>query len=68
MLFGALRVRAAQRTGLAPELPAAANSSGGVLGKMISPQNLAIACVAAQLPGAEGKLLREILPWSACCS
>ncbi|GAB3873016.1 hypothetical protein GCM10029964_012470 [Kibdelosporangium lantanae] len=53
-LFGALQVTAAGRTGLAPELLAAANSSGGVLGKMISPQNLTIAAVAAQLPGSEG--------------
>ena len=63
-LFGALQVTAATKTGLPPELLAAANSSGGVLGKMISPQNLAIACVAAQLPGEEGTLLRKVLPWS----
>jgi lactate permease len=63
-LFGALQVTAANKTGLAPQLLAAANSSGGVLGKMISPQNLTIACVAAQLPGQEGSLLRKVLPWS----
>ncbi|MET0135534.1 MAG: L-lactate permease [Kibdelosporangium sp.] len=63
-LFGALQVTAANRTGLPPDLLAAANSSGGVLGKMISPQNLAIACAAVQLPGEEGKLLRKVLPWS----
>jgi lactate permease len=63
-LFGALQVTAANQTGLPPELLAAANSSGGVLGKMVSPQNLAIACVAAQLPGEEGGLLRKVLPWS----
>jgi lactate permease len=63
-LFGALQVTAAAKTGLPPDLLAAANSSGGVLGKMISPQNLAIACVAAQLPGEEGRLLRKVLPWS----
>jgi lactate permease len=45
-------------------LLAAANSSGGVLGKMISPQNLSIACAAAALPGEEGALLRKVLPWS----
>ncbi|MEV4312861.1 L-lactate permease [Actinocrispum sp. NPDC049592] len=64
-LFGALQVTAAGKTGLPPDLLAAANSSGGVLGKMISPQNLTIACVAAQLPGQEGMLLRKVLPWSA---
>jgi lactate permease len=64
-LFGALQVTAAAKTGLPPDLLAAANSSGGVLGKMISPQNLTIACVAAQLPSQEGMLLRKVLPWSA---
>ncbi len=63
-LFGALQVTAANKTGLPPDLLAAANSSGGVLGKMISPQNLTIACVAAKLPGEEGMLLRKVLPWS----
>ncbi|WP_370943309.1 L-lactate permease [Amycolatopsis sp. cg5] len=63
-LFGALQVTAATKTGLPADLLAAANSSGGVLGKMISPQNLTIACVAASLPGEEGMLLRKVLPWS----
>jgi lactate permease len=63
-LFGALQVTAAHQTGLPPDLLAAANSSGGVLGKMVSPQNLTIACVAANLPGEEGRLLRKVLPWS----
>ncbi|MGW2262372.1 L-lactate permease [Streptomyces sp. NPDC001780] len=64
-LFGALQVTAAQQSGLSPELLAAANSSGGVLGKMISPQNLTIACAAVGLAGREGDLLRKVLPWSA---
>ncbi|MBT2419713.1 L-lactate permease [Streptomyces sp. ISL-22] len=63
-LFGALQVTAARESGLAPELLAAANSSGGVLGKMISPQNLTIACAAVGLAGREGDLLRRVLPWS----
>ncbi|MFG2212451.1 L-lactate permease [Streptomyces sp. NPDC048638] len=63
-LFGALQVTAAQQSGLAPQLLAAANSSGGVLGKMISPQNLTIACAAVGLAGREGDLLRRVLPWS----
>lgn len=63
-LFGALQVTAAQQSGLGPELLAAANSSGGVLGKMISPQNLTIACAAVGLAGREGDLLRKVLPWS----
>lgn len=64
-LFGALQVSAARESGLSPELLAAANSSGGVLGKMISPQNLTIACAAVGLAGHEGDLLRRVLPWSA---
>ncbi|MBL1285797.1 L-lactate permease [Streptomyces sp. For3] len=63
-LFGALQVSAARESGLSPVLLAAANSSGGVLGKMISPQNLTIACAAVGLAGREGDLLRKVLPWS----
>jgi lactate permease len=63
-LFGALQVSAARESGLSPELLAAGNSSGGVLGKMISPQNLTIACAAVGLAGREGDLLRKVLPWS----
>jgi lactate permease len=63
-LFGALQVTAARESGLSPELLAAANGSGGVLGKMISPQNLTIACAAVGLAGREGDLLRKVLPWS----
>ena len=63
-LFGALQVTAARQSGLSPELLASANSSGGVLGKMISPQNLTIACAAVGLAGREGDLLRKVLPWS----
>lgn len=55
---------AARESGLSPELLAAGNSSGGVLGKMISPQNLTIACAAVGLAGREGDLLRKVLPWS----
>ena len=43
---------------------AAANSSGGVLGKMISPQNLAIAAAAVGLSGREGDLFRKVVGWS----
>ncbi|MFD3932225.1 L-lactate permease [Streptomyces sp. NPDC058614] len=63
-LFGALQVSAARESGLSPELLAAGNSSGGVLGKMISPQNLTIACAAVGLAGREGDVLRKVLPWS----
>jgi len=63
-LFGALQVTAANDAGLSPTLLAAANSSGGVLGKMISPQNLAIGAAAVGLAGQEGDLFRKVLGWS----
>jgi len=63
-LFGALQVQAAKQTGLSPLLMAAANSSGGVLGKMISPQNLAIAAAAVGMSGKEGDIFRKVLAWS----
>jgi lactate permease len=63
-LFGALQVTAAHKAGLDPVLMAASNSSGGVLGKMISPQNLAIAAAAVGMAGQEGDLFRKVLGWS----
>ena len=63
-LFGALQVSAAKEAGLDPTLLAAANSSGGVLGKMISPQNLAIGAAAVGLGGREGELFRRVVGWS----
>ena len=63
-LFGALQVAAAQKSGLDPVLLASANSSGGVLGKMISPQNLAIAAAAVGMAGREGEIFRRVFLWS----
>ena len=63
-LFGALQVTAASKAGLSPVLMAAGNSSGGVLGKMISPQNLAIGASAVGLHGKEGDLFRRVVIWS----
>lgn len=63
-LFGALQVTAASKAGLSPVLMAAGNSSGGVLGKMISPQNLAIGAAAVGLHGKEGDLFRRVVIWS----
>jgi lactate permease len=63
-LFGVLQVTAAKDAGLNPILLAAANSSGGVLGKMISPQNLAIGAAAVGMVGEEGELFRKVLKWS----
>ncbi|MFZ0043164.1 MAG: L-lactate permease [Solirubrobacteraceae bacterium] len=63
-LFGALQVAAAKQSGLSPTLLAAANSSGGVIGKMISPQNLAIGAAAVGLAGQEGDIFRKVIGWS----
>jgi lactate permease len=63
-LFGVLQVTAAKNAGFDPTLLAAANSSGGVLGKMISPQNLAIGAAAVGLAGQEGDLFRAVIKWS----
>jgi lactate permease len=63
-LFGTLQVAAAQKAGYSQVLLAAANSSGGVLGKMISPQNLAIGAAAVGLGGREGDIFRKVLGWS----
>jgi lactate permease len=63
-LFGALQVAAAKDAGLSPTLMAAANTSGGVMGKMISPQNLAIGAAAVGLAGQEGDILRRVVGWS----
>ncbi|MGO9672635.1 MAG: L-lactate permease [Methylocella sp.] len=53
-LFGNLQVVAANQLGLNPVLFAATNSSGGVMGKMISPQNIATGAAVTDLKGQEG--------------
>ncbi|GAB2846142.1 L-lactate permease [Actinoallomurus bryophytorum] len=63
-LFGALQVAAAGKAHLDPVLMAASNSSGGVLGKMVSPQNLAIAAAAVGMDGKEGDIFRKVIVWS----
>ncbi|OBF44787.1 lactate transporter [Mycobacterium sp. 852002-50816_SCH5313054-b] len=63
-LFGALQVTAATKAGLSPALMAAGNSSGGVLGKMISPQNLAIGAAAVGVHSKEGDIFRRVFVWS----
>jgi lactate permease len=56
-LFGKLQVVAAGQLGLNPVLIAATNSSGGVMGKMISPQNIATGVSVTGLQGHEGRVL-----------
>ncbi|MDQ6607920.1 MAG: L-lactate permease [Actinomycetota bacterium] len=63
-LFGALQVAAAHHAKLSPTLLAAANSSGGVMGKMVSPQNLAIGAAAVGMAGQEGDIFRKVIGWS----
>ncbi len=58
VLFGTLQQVSAQSVGMNPLLAIAANSSGGVTGKMISPQSIAVACAATGLIGREAQLLR----------
>jgi lactate permease len=55
-LFGNLQVVAARQLDLNPILFAATNSSGGVMGKMISPQNIATGLAVTKMAGQEGKV------------
>jgi lactate permease len=57
-LFGSLQRTTADRLGLNPVLMVAANASGGVAGKMASPQSIAVATASAGLGGQEGTLFR----------
>ena len=63
-LFATLQQTAAHEAGLNPLLLVGANSSGGVVGKMISPQNLTIAATAVGLLGKEASIFRRVIWWS----
>jgi lactate permease len=63
-LFGKLQITAAAQIKASPVLLGAANSSGGVMAKMISPQNLAIGTAAIGAVGQEGVLFRKVFGWS----
>lgn len=63
-LFGPMQVISAQQLNLNPILAGATNTSGGVMGKMISPQNLSIGATAIGQSGKEGSLLRQTFLWS----
>ncbi|MDQ6596243.1 L-lactate permease [Bacillus salipaludis] len=58
VLFANLQKVTAESIGMNPILALAANSSGGVTGKMISPQSIAVACAAVGLAGKESELFR----------
>ena len=61
-LFGNLQVVTANSLGLSPILTASANAAGGVMGKMISPQSIAVAVAATGMAVSdEGKLFRVML-------
>jgi glycolate permease/lactate permease len=60
-LFGPLQATTAKVSGLDPILTAATNSSGGVMGKMISPQNLSVGAAGVGAVGREGEILRHVL-------
>jgi lactate permease len=59
-LFGSQQVITANKLGLNPTLMAAANSSGGVMGKMIDAQSIVVASVATNQQGREGVILRYV--------
>jgi lactate permease len=60
VLFGGLQKITAQQLGLNPILTAAANTTGGVMGKMIDAQSLVVASVATNQEGKEGTILRFV--------
>jgi len=64
VLFAKLQQVTAQSVGMEPVLALAANASGGVTGKMISPQSIAVAAAAVGLVGRESELLRFALKYS----
>ena len=60
-LFGSMQKTAAEQIGVDPHLTVAANSAGGVCGKMISPQSISVATAATGMVGQEGTIFRFTL-------
>jgi lactate permease len=60
VLFGNLQQITAQAVGISPILASAANSSGGVMGKMINAQSIVVASAATDQQGSEGSILRYV--------
>lgn len=60
VLFGGLQRITAEQIGLSPTLMASANSTGGVMGKMIDAQSIVVASTATQQYGKEGEILRYV--------
>jgi lactate permease len=63
-LFGSLQVITANKLGLSPILMGAANSAGGVMGKMVAAQSLVIGCAVTGQEGQEGALFRAVIKHS----
>ncbi|MEL5992553.1 L-lactate permease [Microbacterium phosphatis] len=63
-LFAGLQTVTAQGIGVDPTLLVAANTSGGAVAKLVSPQSIAIAAGAVGLTGREGEILRAVIGWS----
>lgn len=63
-LFATLQQTAATQANLDPALMVASNTSGGVVGKLVSPQNLTIVATAVGLAGRESEILRKVMWWS----
>lgn len=61
VIFGSLQKLTALQLGLSPLLMASANSAGGVMAKMISPQNVVVATTATGSYGKEGTVIRRVL-------
>ena len=61
VLFGSLQKLTAQQLGISPYIMTAANSGGGVMGKMVAPQSVVIASTATGIYGKEGTILRFVL-------
>jgi len=60
VLFGSLQVMTANQIGVSPILMAAANSTGGVMAKMLAAQSIVVASTATQNYGKEGAILRFV--------
>ena len=63
-LFGPMQAITAHQAGLNPVLTAATNSSGGVMGKMISPQNLSVGAAGVNAVGREAEIFRRVIGYS----
>ncbi|HYK90834.1 MAG TPA: L-lactate permease, partial [Acidobacteriota bacterium] len=63
-MFGYLQRSTAERAGLNPVLMAAANASGGVLGKMMDPQSLLVSTTATQQGGKESEIFKTVFKHS----